>query len=87
MLSEWFIGAQTNISYNCLDQHVNAGLGSKIAFHYEGNDMQTCTYTYANVLQQVCRVGNYLRACGVHKGDDVTIYMTHTPQLIISMVR
>lgn len=87
VLSEWFIGARTNMAYNCLDRHVDAGLGSKVAFYYEGNDPDVSSaYTYANVLDQVCRLSNYLKACGVDAGDDVTIYMAHTPQLIMAML-
>lgn len=87
VLAEWFINARTNVAFNCLDRHVQAGLGDKVAFFHEGNDMgMTATYTYAAVLEEVCRLANYLRACGVGCGDDVTLYMAHTPQLAMSMV-
>lgn len=87
VLSEWFIGARTNVAFNCLDRHVQAGLGDKVAFFYEGNELEvSAAYTYASVLAEVCRLSNYLKACGVGLGDDVTIYMAHTPQLVMAML-
>lgn len=87
VLSEWFLGARTNVAFNCLDRHVEAGLGNKVAFFYEGNEVEvSAAYTYASVLDQVCRLANYLTACGIGRGDDVTIYMSHTPQLVMAML-
>ena len=83
----WFNGAETNVAYNCLDRHVLAGKGDQPAFFWEGNDVgQATTTTYLQVLQEVCRVGNYLRSQGVGTGDDVTIYMPMIPELPIAMV-
>lgn len=84
---EWFIGAQTNLAYNCLDKHIEAGQGDKIAFYFEGNDVgQQATMTYSELLGKVCQIGNYLKSAGVKKGDDVTIYMPMICELPAAMV-
>ena len=50
---EWFVGAETNISYNCLDRHVESGQGDRVAFYWEGNDLnEDCTVTYSQLLDQ-----------------------------------
>ena len=52
---EWFVGAETNLSYNCLDRHVEAGHGDRIAFYWEGNDLgEDCRITYSQLLDQAC---------------------------------
>lgn len=85
---EWFNGAETNIAYNCLDRHVEAGKGGKVAMFWEGNDLDTDSkITYAELLQMVCRIANYLKSIGVKKGDDVTIYMPMVVELPAAMVR
>ena len=84
---EWFSGAETNIAYNCLDRHVEAGKGDKVAMFWEGNDLDTDSkITYAELLQMVCRIANYLKSIGVKKGDDVTIYMPMVVELPAAMV-
>lgn len=85
---EWFSGAETNLAYNCLDRHVEAGKGDKVAMFWEGNDLDTDSkITYAELLQMVCRIANYLKSIGVKKGDDVTIYMPMVVELPAAMVR
>ena len=52
---EWFVGAETNLSYNCLDRHVEAGHGERVAFYWEGNDLnEDCKITYSQLLEQAC---------------------------------
>jgi len=52
---EWFVGAETNLAYNCLDRHVEAGHGDRVAFHWEGNDLnEDCRITYKQLLDQAC---------------------------------
>lgn len=84
---EWFKGAETNIAYNCLDRHVKAGNGDKIAMYWEGNDLDTDSkITYSELLKMVCRIANYLKSVGIKKGDDVTIYMPMVVELPAAMV-
>ncbi len=85
---QWFKGAETNIAYNCLDRHVKAGNGDKIAMYWEGNDLDTdSTITYSELLKMVCRIANYLKSIGIKKGDDVTIYMPMVVELPAAMVK
>ena len=84
---EWFMGAQTNLSYNCLDRHIEHGMGDRVAFYFEGNDLgQESTVTYKELLSMVCKIANHLRSIGVKQGSDVTIYMPMVPELPAAMV-
>ena len=79
--------SETNVCYNCVDRHVEAGLGDRVAFYFEGNDLDTSsTTTYAQLKDQVVRIANWLRSCGVGKGDDVTLYMPMVPELPAAML-
>ncbi len=82
----WFEGGQLNASYNCLDRHVEAGGGDKVAFHWEGEPGDNRTITYAELLDDVCRLANGLRSLGVDKGDRVNIYLGMVPELPIAML-
>ena len=82
----WFEGGQLNASYNCLDRHVEAGGGDKVAFHWEGEPGDTRTITYADLLDDVCRLANALKSLGVRKGDRVNIYLGMVPELPIAML-
>ncbi|MEA3216282.1 MAG: acetyl-CoA synthetase, partial [Acidimicrobiia bacterium] len=84
--AKWFIGGQLNISYNCLDRHVEAGRGDKVAFHWEGEPGDTRTITYAQLLSEVSRFANVLKGLGLQKGDRVAIYMPMVPELPIAML-
>ena len=78
---------ETNVCYNCVDRHVEAGLGDRVAFLFEGNDDGvSSTTTYAQLKDQVVRIANWLRASGVRKGDDVTLYMPMVPELPAAML-
>jgi acetyl-CoA synthetase len=84
---QWFKGGKTNICYNSLDRHVEAGLGDKIAFFWEGNDPGVDDkLTYKELLEHVCQLSNYLRDQGVKKGDAVAIYMPMLVELPIAML-
>jgi acetyl-CoA synthetase len=83
---KWFVGGTLNASYNCLDRHVEAGGGDKVAFHWEGEPGEERTITYADLLQEVCRLANGLRSIGVQKGDRVAIYLGMIPELPVSML-
>ncbi|MFM9131790.1 MAG: acetyl-coenzyme A synthetase N-terminal domain-containing protein, partial [Actinomycetota bacterium] len=73
--SKWFLGGQLNVSWNCLDRHVLAGRGDKVAFHFEGEPGDTRTVTYAELLDEVQRFSNVLKSLGVEKGDRINIYL------------
>ena len=84
--SEWFVGGTLNVSYNCLDRHVNAGKGEKVAFHWEGEPGDTRTVTYSQLLDEVQRFANVLKSLGVVKGDRVNIYLPMIPEAAIAML-
>lgn len=83
----WFIGAKTNICYNAVDRHVAAGRGDKVAFLWEGNDVGVGgSWTYKQLLTEVCKIANHLKELGVKKGDTVSIYLPMIPELPASML-
>ena len=84
--SKWFIGGQLNVAYNCLDRHVEAGRGGKIAIHWEGEPGDTRTITYAQLLDEVERFSNVLRGLGVTRGDRVNIYLPMIPEAVVAML-
>jgi len=83
---KWFLGGRLNVCDNCLDRHVEAGLGERVAYHWEGEPGDTETITYGSLLEEVVRFGNGLRTAGVRKGTPVAIYMGMVPQLPIAML-
>ncbi len=84
--AKWFSGGMLNISENCLDRHVNAGKGAKVAYHWEGEPGDTRTITYADLLAMTQRCANALKELGVQKGDRVAIYMPMIPELPAAML-
>ena len=84
--ARWFDGGTLNVSYNCLDRHVAAGRGDKVAFHWEGEPGDTLTITYGQLLGNVSRFANTLRGLGVGRGDRVAIYMPMIPELTVAML-
>ncbi len=84
--AKWFVGGTLNVSYNCLDRHVEAGRGDKIAFHWEGEPGDTLTITYAELLDKVCRFASVLKGLGLQAGDRVAIYMPMIPELPVAML-
>ena len=83
---KWFVGAKTNVSYNCLDRHVAAGRGGKVAFHFEGEPGDTQTITYADLLRRVQRFANVLKGRGLVAGDRAIVYMPMIPELPIALL-
>ncbi|CAA0824591.1 Acetyl-coenzyme A synthetase-chloroplastic/glyoxysomal [Striga hermonthica] len=84
---EWFKGGITNICYNCLDTHIAAGNGEKIAIYWEGNEPGAdATLTYNQLLHRVCQLANYLKEVGIRKGDAVLIYLPMLAELPIAML-
>src|SRR6266536_1747367 len=84
--AKWFAGGELNISENCLDRHVKAGRGSKVAYHWEGEPGDARTITYRDLLEMTCRCANALKELGVRKGDRVAIYMPMIPELPAAML-
>jgi len=82
----WFDGGRLNASHNCLDRHIEAGIGDRVAYHWEGEPGDTRTITYAELHADVCRFANALRHLGVQRGDRVGIYMGMVPELPIAML-
>ncbi|RMH70517.1 MAG: acetate--CoA ligase [Gemmatimonadetes bacterium] len=83
----WFEGATLNACYNCLDRHVEAGYGDDVAIIWEGNDPnEDKTFTFNQLLAEVSRFANVLKAHGIQKGDRVCIYMQMIPELAIAML-
>jgi acetyl-CoA synthetase len=82
----WFAGGQLNASYNCLDRHVEAGGGDKVAYHWEGEPGDKRAITYRELHEEVCRFANALRELGVRKGDRVAIYLGMIPELPVAML-
>ncbi len=84
--AKWFVGGTLNVAYNCVDRHVNAGFGDKVAIHFEGEPGDTRTLTYADLKDQVSRAANALTELGVQAGDRVAIYLPMIPEAAISML-
>jgi acetyl-CoA synthetase len=83
---KWFVGGELNISYNCLDRHVEAGRGDRVAFHWLGEDGTQRDITYAELLADVERFANALTDLGIKKGDVVGIYLPMIPEVVVSML-
>ncbi len=85
--AKWFVGGELNASYNCVDRHVEAGNGDKVAFHWVGEPADdTRTITYSDLKDEVCRAANALTDLGVSTGDRVAIYMPMIPETVVSML-
>jgi acetyl-CoA synthetase len=84
--AKWFTGGQLNLAYNCVDRHVERGLGDKVAYHWIGEPGDTRTLTYADLAREVSKAANALRELGVQTGDRVAIYMPMIPELPIAML-
>jgi len=84
-LFKWFEDGTLNVSYNCLDRQVAAGLGEKVAIIFEGDDGAVTRTTYAELLSRTCRMANALKALGVTKGDRVVIYMSMSVEAVVAM--
>jgi acetyl-CoA synthetase len=85
-VAEWFVGGKTNASYNCLDRHLEAGLGDRVAIYWEGEPGDTRTLTYCDLHREVCQFANGLKAIGVQPGQVVSIYMPLVPELVVAML-
>ncbi len=84
--ARWFDDGRLNVAVNCVDRHVAAGRGDKVAFHFEGEPGDTRTITYADLLADVCRAANALLSLGVRAGDRVAVYLPMIPEAVVTML-
>jgi acetyl-CoA synthetase len=84
--AKWFVGGQLNASANCLDRHVKAGRGSRVALIWEGEPGETRRLTYADLLAEVQKFANVLKGLSVKKGDRVAIYLPMVPEVAVAML-
>lgn len=84
--AKWFADGRLNVAYNCLDRHVEAGNGDRVAIHWEGEPGDSRTFTYAELTAEVKKAANVLLDLGVQPGDRVVIYLPLIPEAIISML-
>jgi acetyl-CoA synthetase len=82
----WFADGALNASYNCLDRHVHAGHGDRVAFHWHGEQGEERSLTYGQILADTRRLANALKARGVRKGDIVGIYLPMIPEVVVAML-
>jgi acetyl-CoA synthetase len=83
---QWFLGGKINASYNCLDRHVLAGRGERVAYHWRGEEGEERDVTYAELHRDVQRFANALKDLGVQKGDVVGIYLPMIPEVVVAML-
>ncbi len=84
--AQWFVGGRLNMTTNCLDRHVEAGRGDRIAYFWEGEPGDTREITYAELLDEVSRFANVLKGLGLKRGDRVAVYMPMIPELPVAML-
>ncbi|WP_435746078.1 acetate--CoA ligase [Nocardioides sp. SYSU DS0663] len=85
--AKWYVGGRLNAAYNCVDRHVEAGRGDKVALHWVGEpEDDKRSITYAELQAEVCRAANALTDLGVGTGDRVAIYMPMIPEAIVAML-
>ena len=84
--AEWFVGGKLNMSANCLDRHVAAGHGDRVAYFWEGEPGDTREITYADLLDEVSRFANVLKGLGLERDDRIAIYLPMIPELPVAML-
>ena len=85
-VARWFADGELNVAYNCLDRHVIAGNGDRIALHWEGEPGDSRSLTYRELTAEVMRAANLLTSLGVVQGDRVAIYLPMIPEAVIAML-
>jgi acetyl-CoA synthetase len=85
-VAKWFVGGRLNVTYNCVDRHVEEGHGDQVAYHWEGEPGDTRSITYAQLRDEVCKAANALTELGVKTGDRVAIYLPMLPETVIAML-
>jgi acetyl-CoA synthetase len=84
--AKWFVGGRLNAAYNCVDRHVEAGNGDRVAIHFEGEPGDTRTITYADLQREVNKAANAFAALGVGQGDRVAVYLPMIPEAVVTML-
>ncbi len=84
--AKWFVGGKLNVAYNCVDRHVDAGNGDRVAIHWIGEPGDSRDLTYNDLKDEVSRAANYLSSLGLQPGDRVAIYMPMVPEAIVAML-
>nr|WP_018536514.1 acetate--CoA ligase [Streptomyces sp. SID8354] len=84
--AKWFADGKLNVAYNCVDRHVENGLGDRVAIHFEGEPGDSRAITYAELQREVSKAANALTELGVRAGDRVAIYLPMIPEAVISML-
>ncbi|MCA6092238.1 acetate--CoA ligase [Streptomyces sp. SCA3-4] len=84
--AKWFADGKLNVAYNCVDRHVENGLGDRVALHFEGEPGDTRSITYAELQREVSKAANALTELGVQAGDRVAIYLPMIPEAVVSML-
>jgi acetyl-CoA synthetase len=82
----WFGDGTLNVSYNCLDRHIEAGLGDRVAYHWRGEEGEERAITYADLHRDVQRLANGLKDLGVDRGDVVGIFLPMIPEVVVAML-
>ncbi len=85
-VAKWFDDGELNVAYNCLDRHVEAGNGDRVAIHWEGEPGDTRDLTYAELTAEVKKAANVLAGLGIGAGDRVAVYLPMIPEAVISML-
>src|SRR3954447_11910401 len=84
--AKWFVGGKLNVAYNCVDRHVEAGHGDRVAYYWRGEEGEELEVTYADLYRDVSKLANGLKDLGVSKGDVVAIYLPMVPEVAVSML-
>ncbi len=84
--AKWFVGGKLNVAYNCVDRHVEAGNGDRVAFHWRGEEGEERDITYADLHRDVQKFANALKDRGVEKGDIVGIFLPMIPEVVVAML-
>ncbi|HWU58866.1 MAG TPA: acetate--CoA ligase [Microbacteriaceae bacterium] len=84
--AKWYVGGKLNAAYNCLDRHVLAGIGERVAYYFEGDRGDSRVITYSELTALVCQAANALTELGVKTGDRVAIYMPMIPETVVAML-
>ncbi|MDR6973146.1 acetate--CoA ligase [Leifsonia shinshuensis] len=84
--AKWFDDGELNVAFNCLDRHVLAGNGDRVAIHWEGEPGDTRTITYAELTAEVKKAANLLTSLGIRAGDRVAIYLPMIPEAVVAML-
>jgi acetyl-CoA synthetase len=84
--AKWFVGGKLNVSYNCVDRHVEAGNGDRVAFHWRGEEGEERDITYADLHRDVQKFANALKDRGIEQGDVVGIFLPMIPEVVVAML-